>query len=266
MLSITTDYATSIGDPSPYLRRIADAGFTHLHWCHQWNTDFLYSEWEVDQIECWLNDFGLQLLDLHASVGPEKNWYSGKEYERLSGVELVKNRIDMTSRLGGGVIIMHIPKDPHCVPLRKSMDELQPFARERGVRVAVENGDFGVIRQLLSEYGPEFLGVCYDSGHGNSAGDGQDNLETCKDRLISLHMNDNDASGDQHQPLFMGTVDWDRMAGIIATSSYEKCVSMEVVMKNAGIEDEDEFLAHVLETGTRFAGMVEERRKANGLR
>ena len=117
MLSITTDYATSIGDPSPYLRRIADAGFTHLHWCHQWNTDFLYSEWEVDQIECWLNDFGLQLLDLHASVGPEKNWYSGKEYERLSGVELVKNRIDMTSRLGGGVIIMHIPKDPHCVPL-----------------------------------------------------------------------------------------------------------------------------------------------------
>ena len=83
MLSVTTDYVTSTGDPSPYLRRIADAGFSHLHWCHQWNTDFLYSKWEIYQIERWLKDFGLKLLDLHASVGPEKSWCSEKEYERL---------------------------------------------------------------------------------------------------------------------------------------------------------------------------------------
>ena len=43
MLSITTDYAKDVGDPSPYLRSIAEAGFSHLHWCHQWNTDFLYA-------------------------------------------------------------------------------------------------------------------------------------------------------------------------------------------------------------------------------
>ena len=257
MLSVTTDYVTSTGDPSPYLRRIADAGFSHLHWCHQWNTDFLYSKWEVEQIERWLKEYGLQLLDLHASVGPEKNWYSDKEYERQSGVELVKNRIDVASRLGGEVIIMHIPKDPECAPLRKSLDELEPYAQDHGVRIAVENGDYAVIRKLLSEYDPSFLGTCYDSGHGNAAGDGLDNLDTCKDRLISLHMNDNDTTGDLHQPLFMGTVDWDRLAGIIAASSYKKCVSMEIVTKNSGIEDEEEFLRHAFETGTRFAEMID---------
>jgi sugar phosphate isomerase/epimerase len=260
MLSVTTDYVTSKGDPSPYLRRIADAGFTHLHWCHQWNTDFLYSKWEVDQIERWLKEFGLQLLDLHASVGPEKNWYSEQEYERLSGVELVQNRIDVTSRLGGEVIIMHIPKDPECAPLRKSLDALEPYARDHGVRIAVENGDYTVIRRLLSEYDPGFLGTCYDSGHGNMAGDGLDNLDDCKDRLISLHMNDNDSTGDQHQPIFMGTVDWERLAGIIGGSSYRKCVSMEIVTRNSGIEDETEFLKHAFETGTRFTKMIDRHR------
>ena len=40
-LSITTDYAKDTGDPSPYLKRIADAGFSHIHWCHHWSTDFI---------------------------------------------------------------------------------------------------------------------------------------------------------------------------------------------------------------------------------
>ena len=91
MLSLTTDYATvDRGNPSPYLRRIADAGFTHIHWCHHWNTDFVYSRPEIEQIGRWLDEYGLKLLDLHASVGPEKNWYSTNEWERQAGVELVQ--------------------------------------------------------------------------------------------------------------------------------------------------------------------------------
>ena len=49
MLSMTPDYVRSSGDPAPYLRRIADAGFSHVHWCHQWNTDFLYAACEVER-------------------------------------------------------------------------------------------------------------------------------------------------------------------------------------------------------------------------
>ncbi len=87
MLSLTTDYASSKGCPESALRRIAEAGFTHVHWCHQWNTDFLYGHAEIAQIGRWLAEFGLGLLDLHASAGVEKNWVSAREYERLAGVE-----------------------------------------------------------------------------------------------------------------------------------------------------------------------------------
>jgi sugar phosphate isomerase/epimerase len=107
MLSITTDYFNDSGNPAPYLRRIAEAGFSHIHWCHHWRSDFLYSDAEIDQISKWLQEFGLQLNDLHGSEGMEKSWVSAQEYRRLAGVELVKNRIYMAAKLGGDVVIMH---------------------------------------------------------------------------------------------------------------------------------------------------------------
>ena len=266
-LSITTDYVADRGSPEPYLRRIAEAEFTHVHWCHHWNTDFLYAEVEIEQIAKWLAQYGLALLDLHASVGPEKKWNSAVEYERLAGVELVRNRIAMTRRLGGDVIIMHTGGEAELPAVRRSLDTLAPFAREHGVRIAVENGVFGVLRQLFAEYPPDYLGLCYDCGHGNIVtptkdrdGRGLDDLETLKDRLISVHLHDNDGTKDQHQLPFLGTVDWPRLARILARSSYRKCVSLEAQKANSGIADEGAFRARAYEVANRFAGMIEKER------
>jgi hypothetical protein len=50
VLAIATDYREDRGDAVPYLREIAAAGFSHTHWCHEWNTDYLYAEEEVARI------------------------------------------------------------------------------------------------------------------------------------------------------------------------------------------------------------------------
>ena len=76
MLSETTSYMKNSGSPEPYLRKIAEAGFSHVHWGHQWDTDFLYSKSEIDQIRTWLKECGLQMLNLHGSAGVEKKWDS----------------------------------------------------------------------------------------------------------------------------------------------------------------------------------------------
>lgn len=264
MLSITTDYAQDIGSPEPYLRAIGEAGFTHVHWCHQWNTDFLYSRYEIDQIARWLDAYDLQVLDIHASHGREKAWASPYPYQRLSGIELVENRIAMAASLGSEVIILHLPRlagadDPDLIYVRRSLDALAPYARDRGVRIALENmghDDFVVLRHLFALYSPDFLGLCYDAGHGNLDGRGLDHLETAKDRLISVHLHDNDGTADQHRLVFSGTVDWERLANIIAISAYTKCVSMEVSMHSEGIPAEPAFLARAHETGTVLAAMI----------
>ena len=45
-IAINTDILSSTGDPEMILRLIAEAGFTHLHWCHHWASDFAYCEYE----------------------------------------------------------------------------------------------------------------------------------------------------------------------------------------------------------------------------
>ncbi len=267
MLAINSDYFQSEGYPRDYLKRIAEAGFTHIHWCHHWETDFLYSDPEIEEIGRWLEEYGLRLLNLHASHGKEKDWVSDREYQRLAGVELVRNRIDMAARLGGDVIIIHIPSTepvearPSLLKqIRKSLDQLEPFARSHAVRVALENmagDDFTMLETLLSEYEPGFLGLCYDSGHANLGGNGLEHLERLKDRLIAVHLHDNDGVYDLHQIPFTGTVDWPGAAKVIASSAYGKCVNLELVIKDSGFSDETKFLHHAYLAGEKLTAMIQ---------
>ena len=262
---MTTDYVKSTGCPEPYLRRIASGGFSHVHWCHQWNTDFLYNDAEIDQIGEWMNEYGLALTDLHGSSGVEKSWGSRLEYERIAGVDLVANRLLMTARLGSDTCIMHLPSelsdaasdDADWKRFYRTLDELDPVAVRHGVRIAIENGDFDLIERVLDRYDPAYLGLCYDSGHGNLIPDGLGRLELIKDRLISVHLHDNDGESDQHKSLFSGSIDWSRLAGTIASSSYEKWVSMESAVHNAAIKNETDFLSEAFETGMRFSNLIE---------
>lgn len=267
ILSITSDYFQSVGDPEPYLRRIAEAGFTHIHWCHQWNTDFLYSKYEVEAINRWMKEYGLAVLNIHASRGQEKDWGSPREYARLSGVELVQNRIQMAADLHSDVVILHIPPPPEgdgspdgkfASQLFRSMDVLTEFGHARGVRIALENmADDGyvLIDALLSRYGADVLGFCYDSGHANMGPDGLGELERHKERLIAVHLHDNDGKNDQHKIPFTGTIDWMRLMQIISASPYDAGINLEVVIKESGFGDEMEFLKQTLEAGRVLAAM-----------
>lgn len=55
-IAINTDYYTSTDSPQPILKAIAEAEITHLHWYHQWCTDFRYDESEIVQIKKWLDE------------------------------------------------------------------------------------------------------------------------------------------------------------------------------------------------------------------
>lgn len=295
MLSIATDHSKDIhgfnsmqdfydgvGNPNSALRAIAEAGFSHVHWCHHWSGDFMYGESELDAIAKLLNEYGLTIADVHGSEGREKFWYSPQEYARLAGVELVKNRIDFTARFGGDSVVMHAYPLPTEVELkevvwgqlRKTLDALQPYAAERNVTIAIENLiDFKGVhfdgisveqardnRQLIADlfalYPPEFLGLCFDSGHAHLGYDRMEQLEQFLDRLYVLHLHDNDGSADQHRNLFTKTIDFDRLAAYIARSVYNKPISLEVIVSEDDAND-TAFLATAFESGNRFVEMVE---------
>lgn len=263
-LSMCSDYARDRGNAEQDLRKIADAGFDGIQWVHQWNSDFIYTKPEIRQIKKWLKEFNLRLFDLHATDGVEKRWYSVTEYEREAGVDIVKNRVEMTRELGGDVIVMHIPRRlpdnfENWIQLKKSLDELEVFCIKKEVRIAIENmhfEDFSGISELMEEYDPDYLGICYDSGHGNMGGEGLEHIAKFPDRLYALHLHDNNGYEDQHRPVFSGTVDWTRLSAVIARSTYAGPLTFEVVMRNSRIVDEMVFLRQVYDDSRKLNGMI----------
>ncbi|MCK5043614.1 sugar phosphate isomerase/epimerase [Candidatus Pacearchaeota archaeon] len=266
-LAITTDYFKDSGNPEPYLKKISEAGFTHVHWCFEWDTDYIYPKSEINKIITLLKKYNLKVLDLHASEGKENNWISQNEFIRTAGIKLIKNRVYMANKLSCGAIILHFKREPinefekqkYWDVLHKSLNELKPYALKYNVKIALENykhEDCKEIKKLLSEYNSNFLGLCYDSGHGN-IGDGINVLKELKDSLISIHLHDNNGKTDQHTFLFSGTVDWNELAKILAKSSYKKEISMEVNMRNSNMSDEKLFLSKAYSTGLKFSKLIE---------
>ena len=278
MLAINADYINSYGKPEPRLRHIADAGFSQIHWCHHFGSDYIYSDDEIDQIVRWLRSYELTVNDLHASAGEKNHYYAANEDIRLAGLELVKNRIQMAYRLGTDVIVLHLPNPDEAdksiafwEAVHRSMDVLIPYARERNIRIAFENllSNHATLEKILATYDPLDVGICYDPGHGNISGDGLDFADAVKDRLIAFHLNDNDSTGDQHGLIFSGTVDWDQLAQIIAASAYDKeYMTIELRMPkepgNIYAGDEAGFLAQAMATGLKFHKMVADARLGLG--
>ena len=275
-ISIATDFGGSgIGDPSPQLRQVADAGFSHVHWCQEYYTDYFYTQEDIAQIRGWFDEFGLRMFDLHGTGTADFDWTSIDENKRQAGVELLKNRLDFVAQLGepGGSVVMHLGmagvggtslRQPGATQVRRSIDDIEEFCLERNVFLALENSkNFAILRQFLASYGPEYVGLCFDSGHSNlPAQNGLDHLEDLKDRLIAVHLHDNNSKGDFHQPLFLGTVDWERLAGLLARSSYSKCLTHEVSMEFSGTDDMPTFLRIVQDGGVRFEDMIAKHRAA----
>jgi len=116
---------------------------------------------------------------------------------------------------------------------------------------------WSVIEWILDRYDPAAMGLCYDSGHGNLVPGSLDWLERLRGRLISVHLHDNDGSGDQHRLPFSGTVDWDRLAAILADSSYDRPISLESNTRCEVPRPEEVYLAEAFAAAGRLELTVE---------
>ena len=279
-ISINTDFKAGSGYPFTNFSDIADAGFTHIHWCHNWNTDFLYTDVEISEIRKQLDLHGLQLSDIHASSGYEKCWYSPVEYERIAGVELVKNRIYMSSILGGDAVVLHpfVVYEKTALPVYreqglKSLKELENYAYSSGIKISLENlfqkdgsgindtelENLDTLEYYFKIFSPDAVGFCWDTGHSIILGD--ESYEKCsvfaKERLSAMHLNDNKGDWDRHSAPFTWTDQWERTAEIIASSPYPagKPLLLEVDINNNPAPVKD-FLSETYKAGVKMSSLI----------
>lgn len=262
-LSVTTDYYDSYNDPNPQLHAIRGAGFTCVHWCHEWDTDYFYTGSRIAEIRNELIDLGLSVDNLHASEGRTVSWGHSESDARLKGVDLVKNRLEMAAELGAREIILHASDSMAMDAQKTSLSELIPFAESVGVRIALENlprQGFSRVWPLLDEYESDTLGFCLDTGHAvinepRGFDDFGEAERRCR-RLAAVHLHDNNGEDDQHRIPFTGKVPWERVAALIARSPYRGCLTLELGSKHEDYPDDTAFLRAGYMAGTKLNDMI----------
>ncbi len=295
---------TRLCDVKTTLEKIAKAGFTHVHWCHEWDGDYYYSRAEMELIKSWFDEYALKAKSLHASKGSRirtairkdtesrKDFTSANEYSRRAGVELIKNRLDLAQVLGATEIVLHMyvpymtfQEEPESEEIFyrqafQSLDELEPYARERRIRICLETMleapaelQYEEFDRLFERYDKDYLGICWDTGHTHIIlNERQAEFgRRYQDRIFSVHLNDNlggpridlrdheDMAGscDLHWIPGEGTVDWEETAEVLAASSYD----LPIVMELNGYDNQDEFLRRSYEAGIRLTEMITEKRQ-----
>ena len=98
----------------------------------------------------------------------------------------------------------------------------------------------------------ERLGFCFDSGHCNLFMPDVDLLSLYGEKLMALHLHDNDGADDWHSLPFSGNVNWTDIANKLCRVPFKGSIALEIGNKKfEHIEKPDEFLNLAVKSAER---------------
>ena len=151
--------------------------------------------------------------------------------------EYIGRSIEVTAALGAKYLVVHpvwrdgsgnvIKTKLRFIEInRRAIEKWLPMAEEYGVTLLSENilwgasSDPRIIADLVKKVGSDWFGWCFDVGHAWCCGYAPDVLKDCSVVPTSLHIQDNDGSGDQHLIPGDGTIDWDLFTSTLREIGY----------------------------------------------
>jgi len=182
---------------------------------------------------------GLQVVDGHAPFSRDFDIVNALWLDNLDGettYEIYHRAINDCGEDGVSNLIVHIADDVsgRCVVLPPNelggsrIKRLAETAEKCGVTIALENlGDHSYLAYIFGCVDSPNLGFCYDIGHRNCNEPDVDLLSLYGDKLVALHLHDNDGSGDQHLLPFKGSIDWQEQMSKIAATGYSGPTTIE---------------------------------------
>lgn len=199
---------------------------------------------------------GMTIDSIHAPFPEGDRLFSLDETERRESVCQCEVAVEAAEGLGSPIVVIHLIQ-PYDIPPgkardliidqgRRSVSALAARCEAQGVKLALENGqraDYDeVVAAFLTEFDAPHVGLCYDSGHENVQGTCFRMLDRFGDRLLTLHLHDNNGS-DSHVLPFEGRIPWDLFGVTLQGLPYRGNMLLEVDIKNSRFQEPSEFLA-----------------------
>lgn len=217
------------------------------------------------QIKKLVVENGLALdYSVHAPFPEGDQLFSLEEPKRLESVRQCQIGVDAAADLNGRNVVLHlipygIPPGPTQSRMieqgLKSVRALADYAVEKGIKLALENGQQPDYDQVLEFFLAEFsggpVGFCYDSGHENVKGTCFKILEKFGHRLLSVHLHDNVGS-DTHVLPFEGNIDWNKFRKIFHKLDYSGNLLLEVDIHQSQFKNPQVFLSEARRRAERL--------------
>jgi sugar phosphate isomerase/epimerase len=114
---------------------------------------------------------------------------------------------------------------------------LLKIAGDYGVKIAIENvpEPYPFLMKSVEDFTKfyeeinEDIGLVFDVGHANLNRQIERFLTVFKDKIVHMHVHDNNGKGDQHLGIGLGNIDWKKVANLLRRMSYDKLVIVESV-------------------------------------
>lgn len=211
----------------------------------------------VKEVKKIADSYGVPFVQAHSPF--PSNIEDNEEYNKTVFDRIVRS-IEIAGILGAGIIVVHpVVVKEQAAKKPANMDfygKLQPYAKEYGVKVALENmwGWDDVAKRpcpILCSTGEEFADyldsldsryftACLDLGHCGIVGEDAANMIRVlgHDRLQALHVHDNDNFNDSHTAPYYGKMDWNAITAALKEIDYNGNFTFEADEFYAGVPNE----------------------------
>ena len=180
----------------------------------------------------WAAQIGAEVIVMHLGVvGIDRRWENAIRARWLQGQYVKESFRSLTDQIRA-LRVAYAAR--YFEAAHRSLAELVPIAYEKGINLALENGEWcfslpnlDEARQLLNEFDSPTLGLWLDTGHATiqerlGFGSLLEWAQLAPHRLLGLHYHDVDGIRDHLIP-GNGTIDWQTLAHHIPAHALPTC-------------------------------------------
>ena len=183
-----------------------------------------------DDVRYGRDSLGMR-FQVHAPLS-DVNIGSVHEPMRIAAVNEIKQTIMMCRQLEIPLVTIHpgfvqgiafLNKAKALEKTKESVKEVAAYAAGQSVTVVVENLPANInatcthADELLEAIEGSGLGICFDMGHANTAGQ-MDEMLKLVDRFKNVHLHNNGGQWDQHNRVDDGSADLSKVASVLKKS------------------------------------------------
>lgn len=218
--------------PIETIDAIKEAGFKNVfvYWFGQ------NPEYSKERQLNYIKEQGLNVIFAHLGYEDINSIWNVDKSGELVVLEYLK-ALDECKQNNIPMVIMHLSTPPRGNDYNEVGQErirkIVLYAESLNIKVAFENTRVGgYLEPLLTNINNENAGLCYDAGHNHVGINDKIDLSAFKDRIIAVHLHDNDTSWDQHLIPFDGSVDWEDNINQLINNGYNGPITLEIVYAN----------------------------------